>query len=560
MFYEGPPQQQITTTTTQPEHKTTTGDSGDADDDDSDNVSKTKTSTTNVVLMPSGPLRLVGSRVHYVDPITKRWTQGDDLRGPPGPPLHTRWRGTSLEIGTAHTTAITTRGAVSSSTVSWSKGVDLRGPRGYAGESPLIELDDSAGCVRFGTLTDPNTPASCTWSPWMSCRGPRGPLPDHETREVRAGVIEIRWQKPSGAWGEWVRLSGPVGSRGPAGVSGKRGPVGPMPRHQWGPDGTLRFQEPLNPSTAASTKTTKSAGGGGGGVQWGSRHHVLDTLPWNGNAIKTKEEEDKEEDGEGAPKEEEGEEEEQQQQQQRRHLHYDMLGLMSAFRPLHASEVLISPPTMVTRVCRSGDNAHHHHHHHQQADYSKDDDDDDAMVQVCRLPVVEARDPDDWNTVRAEEDARHRAAALPVPQHWRVMALGARIRELERETYAWFDPKQTLSVYPLVVEGVPQVALDIPIPATLGKYHLRCGAARDIKIQVSGYHTVQRCAQELVCVDVKHYDDCGGSVYSNVRIQPGVLRVLLFDESDFVHISQVHVALLPNVTSFLECEVCAAGV
>jgi hypothetical protein len=98
-------------------------------------------------------------------------------------------------------------------------------------------------------------------------RGPIGPMPEHEWIGTN-----LRFQEPSGEWGEFVDLEGPKGlqgepgkdgrdgadgangkdgSRGPKGdkgddgedgTNGARGPVGPMPEHQW--DGTrLRFEE-----------------------------------------------------------------------------------------------------------------------------------------------------------------------------------------------------------------------------------------------------------------------------------------------------------------------------
>lgn len=99
-------------------------------------------------------------------------------------------------------------------------------------------------------------------------RGPIGPMPEHEWIGTN-----LRFQEPSGEWGEFVDLEGPKGekgdpgqdgadgrdgadgkdgARGPQGesgndgepgVDGARGPVGPIPDHQW--SGTkLRFEEP----------------------------------------------------------------------------------------------------------------------------------------------------------------------------------------------------------------------------------------------------------------------------------------------------------------------------
>lgn len=99
-------------------------------------------------------------------------------------------------------------------------------------------------------------------------RGPIGPMPEHEWIGTN-----LRFQEPSGEWGEFVDLEGPKGeqgnpgsdgrngvdgadgrdgARGPKGDKGNdgengrdgdRGPIGPMPDHQW--RGTsLRFQEP----------------------------------------------------------------------------------------------------------------------------------------------------------------------------------------------------------------------------------------------------------------------------------------------------------------------------
>lgn len=99
-------------------------------------------------------------------------------------------------------------------------------------------------------------------------RGPIGPMPEHEWIGTN-----LRFQEPSGEWGEFVDLEGPQGDqgapgkdgqdgkdgvdgkdgqRGPKGEKGDNGedgrdgspgPIGPMPDHQW--DGTrLRFEEP----------------------------------------------------------------------------------------------------------------------------------------------------------------------------------------------------------------------------------------------------------------------------------------------------------------------------
>lgn len=98
-------------------------------------------------------------------------------------------------------------------------------------------------------------------------QGERGPMPQHEWKGSR-----LRFQKPDGAWGNFVELRGPAGAGGgggagepgPAGPQGEPGPQGPQgepgPRGEQGPQGPQGPQGEQGPQGLQGEKGADGTG------------------------------------------------------------------------------------------------------------------------------------------------------------------------------------------------------------------------------------------------------------------------------------------------------------